>query len=104
MRHVAPPTLIPAHSGKIMKLSKTLLVAFALTICGGQGFAQTFPTGPITIYVGTAPGGTMDSIARVLAMDFEKKWGQPVVVDSRVGSGSMLATSLVARSAQDGRN
>lgn len=62
--------------------------------------AQNWPTKQITILVGTAPGGTYDTIARLVASHFEKRWGQPVVVESR--SGNILATSIAARAAPDG--
>ena len=87
---------------------KTLRIAAAVaaTAVSANCFAQaqTFPNKPITIFVGTQPGGTYDTISRLLAFDYQKKWGQPVVVESRVGSGSVVATAAVTRAAPDGYN
>jgi len=89
------------------KFSKALTkpacaVLAALGFYAASADAQTFPSRPITIYVGTQPGGTYDTISRILAAGWQKKWGQNVIVESRPGSGGVLATSLVARAAPDG--
>jgi tripartite-type tricarboxylate transporter receptor subunit TctC len=85
-----------------LKFAGALLgvAASSLLVSGNALAQQNWPTRQITIIVGTAPGGTYDTIARLLASHFEKKWGQPAVVESR--SGNILATSLVARAAPDG--
>jgi tripartite-type tricarboxylate transporter receptor subunit TctC len=90
----------------MLKLSRALgrcagAAVLSLGLCAAAN-AQTFPSRPITIYVGTQPGGTYDTISRILAAGWNKKWGQSVIVESRIGAGSILATSLVARAAPDG--
>jgi tripartite-type tricarboxylate transporter receptor subunit TctC len=86
-----------------MTMNRLLLsLATLLGLASGPLPAQTFPARPITIYVGTSAGGTLDTIARVLSAQFEKDWGQPAIVESRVGGGGILATSVVTRAAPDG--
>lgn len=63
---------------------------------------ERFPAKPVTIVVGTAPGGPQDIIARILAAAFEKAWGQSAVVENRTGGGSIRAIQAVARAEPDG--
>lgn len=61
-----------------------------------------FPSRPITIVVPSAPGGSLDPLARALAPGMTRRLGQPVVVDNKPGAAGLLATQHVARSAPDG--
>lgn len=89
------------YSRMKLKFAGALLGLTASSLLSGQTLAQqNWPTKQITILVGTAPGGTYDTIGRLIASHYEKKWGQPAVVENR--SGNILATSLVARAAPDG--
>jgi len=54
-----------------------------------------WPTQPITIIVGIAPGGNTDIIARQLAPILSSKLGQPVIVENKPGAGSMIGLSLI---------
>jgi tripartite-type tricarboxylate transporter receptor subunit TctC len=64
--------------------------------------AQTYPTRPITLIVPYAPGGPMDTVARLVASIVTAKLGQNVVVDNRGGAGGTLGTRLVMSAAPDG--
>jgi len=66
------------------------------------GAADTYPTRPIRLIVGYAPGGTSDTLARLVAEQLSLRLGQPVVVENRPGAGGMLGTDMVAKSAPDG--
>jgi tripartite-type tricarboxylate transporter receptor subunit TctC len=63
-------------------------------------FAQGGKT--ITLIVGSAPGGTTDISARMLAEPLAKLLGAPVVVDNRAGGNGNIAGQLVARAPGDG--
>ena len=64
--------------------------------------ADVYPTRPIRFINPTAPGGTAEPIARVLALQLSASLGQSVVVDSRGGAGGTVATATAANSLADG--
>jgi tripartite-type tricarboxylate transporter receptor subunit TctC len=80
------------------------LVAAALGTALVHGaFAQAnYPTRPITMVVGFAPGGGTDTVARIVAQKVSASVGQSVVVENKPGAGGSVATDHVAKSAPDG--
>jgi tripartite-type tricarboxylate transporter receptor subunit TctC len=65
----------------------------------GQG---KFPHRPITLVVPTAPGGTTDFTARLIAEPLSRAWGLPVVVDNKPGASGNIGNQIVARARPDG--
>lgn len=65
--------------------------------------AQTYPNRPVRIVVPSSPGGSSDLVARILAASLTEMLGQPFIVENRVGSGGIIASLQVARSAPDGQ-
>lgn len=82
-------------------LGRALAAVVVATFCAAAQ-AQNFPTKPITIVFSTAPGGSLDIMSRVAANHFEKKWGQPVVVEPRPGGVGIVALTQVVRAPADG--
>src|SRR5437899_1352146 len=64
--------------------------------------AQHWPQKPVRVLVGLAPGGTPDTLARMLAAKSGDAFGQQFVVENRPGAGSTIAADLTAKSAPDG--
>jgi tripartite-type tricarboxylate transporter receptor subunit TctC len=64
--------------------------------------AQAYPSRPITVVVGYAAGGPLDTIARILAERMKAVLGQPVLVENTTGAGGSIAVGRVVRSAPDG--
>ena len=68
----------------------------------GSSLAADYPTRPITLIIGFAPGGPSDVMARVLSRKMEEILKQPLVIENRVGGGGGVAAMSVARAAPDG--
>jgi len=64
--------------------------------------ADTYPSRPVRVLVGTAAGGGMDFAGRVIAAALTERLGQQFFVEDRPGAGTNLATEFVIRSAPDG--
>lgn len=65
---------------------------------------QAYPTRPINLLIGYAPGGVVDISERFLASKAEKILGQPFLVSNNGGGGSSVAYEITARKAPDGYN
>jgi tripartite-type tricarboxylate transporter receptor subunit TctC len=64
--------------------------------------AGDYPTRPITILIPLAAGGAMDIFARAMAPKLSEHLGKPVLIEERVGAGTVLAANDVAHSPADG--
>src|SRR5437870_7126170 len=64
--------------------------------------AQAYPNRPIRLIVPFPPGGSSDSVARVVVQKFSEGLGQPVVIENRPGVGGLLGSEAVAKAAPDG--
>lgn len=80
----------------------TVVALIAATSVVSPVLAQSYPAKPVRFIVGFPAGGTVDLVARGLGQKLSPAWGQPVVVDNRVGANGTIATDYVAKSAPDG--
>ena len=82
---------------------RTLIAAavLAATLAGGAQ-AQTFPSRQITLIVPFPPGGSTDTIARIMADRMRPILGQPVIIENVGGAGGSIAVGRLARAAPDG--
>src|SRR5215468_724191 len=78
------------------------LLSLMLTLFASAAVAQDFPTRTITFICPFPAGGGSDILARILAQELQDKLKQTVIVDNRVGAGTVIAAQAVARSAPDG--
>ena len=67
-----------------------------------DALAQAYPTKPIRIIVPWNPGGTSDTIARILGQKMTETWGQQVVIDTRAGASGIIGTEIAMRAPGDG--
>ena len=74
-----------------------LFAVSSLHVC-----AQSWPTKPVRIVVPFTPGGTTDIVARAIAPELSKAFGQSFFVDNKGGAGGNLGAEIVARSPADG--
>ncbi len=92
---------------RLVRLSRRhqLLSLAAVLACalGGSAWAQgAWPNKPVRIVVPFAPGGTTDILARAVAPELSKAFGQQFVVDNRAGAGGNVGADIVAKSPGDG--
>jgi tripartite-type tricarboxylate transporter receptor subunit TctC len=80
----------------------SMLCAAALAFAGAAAAQSAFPTRPVTLTVGFAPGGGTDTAARIIAKKLGDNVGQPVVVENRAGAGGNIAAQHIATAAPDG--
>ena len=80
-------------------LAATSFLGLAALPVAAQG---TWPTKPVRIVVPFAAGGTTDILARALAPELSRVFGQQFIVDNRAGAGGNVGAEIVAKSAPDG--
>ena len=88
---------------KTLALRAALGLACALPLAS-FGQAPAWPARPITLVVGSAPGGSNDTFARAIGKKLAEALGQPVVVDNKPAAGGVLANAIVAKAPPDGYN
>jgi len=78
----------------------------SIALCLGVSHAaradDSFPSKPVTIIVGVAPGGSLDALARLLATELGKVTNNTFVVENVTGAGGLLGFQRLTRSAPDG--
>src|SRR5215472_7817239 len=81
---------------------RLLAGAAALPAISRLAWAQAYPTQPVRIIVGVAPGGPTDILARLLAQWLSERLGQQFLVENRPGAGTNIATEAAVRAPADG--
>jgi tripartite-type tricarboxylate transporter receptor subunit TctC len=76
--------------------------AAALLAVSRIASAQAYPTRPVRIVVGLAPGGANDIVARLMGQWLSERLGQKFVIENRPGAASNIATEAVVRAPPDG--
>ncbi|MBU3631262.1 tripartite tricarboxylate transporter substrate binding protein [Polynucleobacter sp. AP-Melu-500A-A1] len=86
----------------MMRLLRKYFLMAAMILMSTGALAQSFPSKPIKIYVGYAPGGAVDLVARTLGQSMTDFLGQSIVVENKPGAGTNIATKLTIDSPPDG--
>ncbi len=76
--------------------------AAALPAVSRFAWAQSYPMRPVRLIIGYPPGGSADITARLIGQWLSERLGQPVVVESRPGAGTNIATEAVVHAPPDG--
>nr|WP_307640966.1 tripartite tricarboxylate transporter substrate binding protein [Variovorax paradoxus] len=87
------------HMNRRAALAASAAIALAATPSWAQ---STWPNKPVRIVVPFAAGGTTDILARAVAPDLSKAFGQQFIVDNRAGAGGNVGAEIVARAPNDG--
>lgn len=88
-----------------MNMIYSMAVGLAAMTLAGNGVAQDvtgYPSRPIRLVVPFVPGGTADTIARIVSDKLYIRLGRPIVIDTRAGANSVLGCEIVAQSNPDG--
>jgi tripartite-type tricarboxylate transporter receptor subunit TctC len=86
-----------------MKPFRYLVAGMVALSCAATAIAQQpFPSRPIRLIVGFAPGGNTDTVARVVGHKLAERLGTQVVIDNRGGAGGTIGTEIAARATPDG--
>jgi tripartite-type tricarboxylate transporter receptor subunit TctC len=90
-----------------MKLPRRQLLhlaagAAALPVVSRIARAQAYPTRPVRLIIGYPPGGASDITARLMGQWLSERLGQPLIIESRPGGGTNIATEAVVHAPPDG--
>jgi tripartite-type tricarboxylate transporter receptor subunit TctC len=84
-------------AGRFAALGAAIALALA-----APAVAQTYPNKPVRMLVTVAPGGPIDTIARMMAEQMQPHLGQPIVVENRPGAGGTVGARAAASADPDG--
>src|SRR5688572_24584509 len=87
---------------KLVATTALLTSAAALALGNEAALAQAYPVKPVRLIAASAPGGTSDILARLLAQQLTSDLGQTFVVENRAGASGIIGTDLVAKAPPDG--
>ncbi len=86
-------------SRAVLRLVTAAAIACAIS---QSALALDYPTKPVRLIVGVAPGGANDTVARLVAQTLSERLGQPVVVENRPGAGGNIGLEAAANAPPDG--
>ena len=90
------------HSMKTPRRTFLHLAAGAAALPAVARIAKAHPARPLRMIIGYPPGGSADITARLTGQWLSERLGQPVLIESRPGAATNLATETVVRAAPDG--
>lgn len=83
-------------------IARLLCIALLTVMWPAAMQAQSYPTKPVRLIVGFAPGGSTDVTARLIGQALSERLKQPFIIENRPGAGGNIAAEAVARAEPDG--
>src|SRR5262245_35900320 len=83
-------------------MTKAFLSFVATLALASPAAAQPYPSKPITLVIPFAAGGSNDIVGRAIGKNLAEVWGQPVLIDNRLGAGGVIGAAAVAGAKPDG--
>jgi tripartite-type tricarboxylate transporter receptor subunit TctC len=87
---------------RLLAVASSAFLLAAAFVPSSATHAAEYPTGPITMIVPFAPGGSADTVARIVGNEVSKEIGQPIVILNRSGAGGNIGYEMAARALPDG--
>src|SRR5260221_2491762 len=97
--------LVPGKGGIMIRWGLRAAAAATMVLCALAPLAvvaQTWPTKPVKFVVPFPPGGSVNTLARILGARLADSLGQQFIVENKPGAGGSIGTAFVAKSAPDG--
>lgn len=89
-------------SKRTLRAFTLLFVAIPCAFAAGLASGQAYPTKPIRLIAPFPPGGSSDTIARILGQKLSEDWKQRIVVDNRPGASGSIGSGIAAAAPADG--
>ncbi len=87
---------------RIRITANSALLCAAALLAPAAYAAESYPSRTVLVIVPSAPGGSVDTLGRLVSQKLSGSMGQQFVVENRSGSGGVVGTEIVAKSAPDG--
>lgn len=79
-----------------------ILLSAVAALAGPVAFAQSYPSKPVRVIIPFPPGGTLDSVGRMLAQKLSEQMGQQFVIENKPGGNGIIGADVVAKAPADG--
>ena len=86
----------------LSRIAALALLALGAALSSAPSAAQTIASKPLRFIVPFGPGGSGDTLARLIGQHLSERIGQPVVIENRMGAGGNIGADAVAKSEPDG--
>ena len=87
---------------RLLAVASSAFLLAAAFVPSAATHAAEYPTGPITLIVPFGPGGSADTVARIVGNEVSKEIGQPIIILNRSGAGGNIGYEMAARALPDG--
>src|ERR1700684_173307 len=85
-----------------VRSSRLIAALTFVTLLAAPAHAEIFPDHPVRLIIPFAPGGSIDTLGRILTDKLSTLWGQSVFIETRAGAGGRVGSSVAAQAAPDG--